>query len=54
VSEGRRTLLLYLVAAALYIGIGVAYPDFLLASLVALGYLLLVVWLVPALYRKLR
>lgn len=53
-TEARRTLALYLVAAALYIAIGVLYPEFLLASVVALGYLLVVVWLVPALYRRLR
>jgi hypothetical protein len=48
------TLLLYLFAAALYVGIGLITTDFLLSMPIALGYLLIVVWLVPALVRKLR
>jgi hypothetical protein len=52
VHKGRETLVLYLVAAAIYIAIGVAYVDFLLASVVALGYLLAVVWILPALVRR--
>lgn len=48
------TLLLYLSAAALYIGIGLITTDFLLSMPVALGYLLVVVWLLPALVRRLR
>jgi hypothetical protein len=47
------TLLLYLSAAALYIAIGLITTDFLLSMPVALAYLLVVVWLVPALVRKL-
>jgi hypothetical protein len=54
VEEDLRDLLLYLVAAAIYIAIGVFFLEFLLASVVALGYLLLVVWLVPALLGRLR
>jgi hypothetical protein len=47
------TLLLYLSAAGLYIAIGLITTDFLLSMPVALAYLLIVVWLVPALVRKL-
>jgi hypothetical protein len=52
VREGRETLVLYLVGAAIYIAIGVVFVDFLLASAVALGYLLVVVWILPALVRR--
>jgi hypothetical protein len=48
------TLQLYLSAAGLYIGIGLITTDFLLSMPIALAYLLIVVWLVPALVRKLR
>ena len=51
-EEDRRELVLYLVAAAIYITIGVFLLEFMLASVVALGYLLLVVWILPALYRR--
>jgi hypothetical protein len=43
----------YVVAAAVYIVIGVFYTDFLLSFFVALAYLLLVAWLVPAGVRRL-
>ncbi len=49
-----RTLALYLSAGALYVLIGVFVTDFLLASVTALAYLLVTVWLVPALVRRLR
>ena len=42
----------YVAAAAVYIAIGVAYTDFLLSFFVALAYLLLVAWLVPAALRR--
>jgi hypothetical protein len=54
VEKDRRDLVHYLVAAAIYIPIGVFFLEFMLASAVALGYLLIVVWLLPALYRRLR
>jgi hypothetical protein len=54
VEKDRRDLVLYLVAAVIYITIGVFFVDFLLASVVALGYLLLVVWILPAVYGRLR
>jgi hypothetical protein len=49
-----RALLLYVAAGALYVGIGVAWPDFLLAWYTAAGYLAVVVVLVPAIVRRLR
>jgi hypothetical protein len=42
----------YAAAAAVYIAIGVAYTDFLFSFFVALAYLLLVAWLVPAAVRR--
>jgi hypothetical protein len=43
----------YVVAAAVYIAIGVAFTDFLLSYFVGLAYLLLVAWLIPAGVRRL-
>jgi hypothetical protein len=43
----------YAVAGAVYIAIGVVYTDILLSFFVALAYLLLVAWLVPAGVRRL-
>lgn len=47
-----RELGLYLVAAIAYIAIGIAWPDALLSWVEGAGFLLLVVWLVPALARR--
>jgi len=44
----------YLLAAALYIAIGVAQPRFLLSWSEGIIFLLLVVWGVPELYRRRR
>ena len=44
----------YAAAAALYILIGVLFIDFLLSVFVAMAYLLVVAWLVPAGVRRLR
>jgi hypothetical protein len=44
----------YCAAAAVYITVGVAYNDFLLSVIVGMGYLVLAVWLVPAVVRRLR
>jgi hypothetical protein len=52
----RRQLVVaggYAAAAALYVLIGVLVIDFLLSVLVAVAYLLLVAWLVPAGVRRL-
>ena len=43
----------YAVAGAIYVAIGVWFTDFLLSVVVALGYLLLVAWLVPTAVRRL-
>jgi hypothetical protein len=46
------TLALYLVAGAVYVTIGVFFPVFLISWPVAIGYLLLMVWVLPALVRR--
>jgi hypothetical protein len=43
----------YAVASAIYISIGVFYTDFLLSFWVALAYLMVVAWLIPAGLRRL-
>jgi hypothetical protein len=43
----------YVIAAAVYVTIGVYYTDFLLSVFVGIAYLLLVAWLVPAGVRRL-
>jgi hypothetical protein len=43
----------YVAAAAVYIAVGVWYTDFLLSFWVALAYLLLVAWFLPASVRRL-
>ena len=48
-----RELALYLVAGVVYIAIGLAFPSFLFAWVVAAAYLLVAVWLVPAGIRRL-
>jgi hypothetical protein len=53
-SRGRRELVLYLAAGALYIAIGVAVPEFLFTWIVAAGYLLLVVVTLPFVISRLR
>jgi hypothetical protein len=42
----------YLLAAGVYIGIGLYTVDFLLSFWVALAYLLVAAWLVPAAVRR--
>jgi hypothetical protein len=42
----------YLLAAALYVGIGLYTVDFLLSYWVAVAYVLVVAWLVPAAVRR--
>jgi hypothetical protein len=44
----------YVVSAVVYITIGVYTTDFLLSFWVALGYLLVTAWLIPAAVRWLR
>jgi membrane protein implicated in regulation of membrane protease activity len=47
-------LVLYLAAAATYIALGVANPDFILSWPEGAAFLLLAVWIVPLLARRLR
>jgi hypothetical protein len=47
-------LLLYLVAGVVYIGLGVAFPALLYSWIVGAGFLLLAVWVLPALWKRFR
>ena len=49
----RRVFAGYLLAAAVYIAIGVSVIDFLLSFWVAVAYVVLVAWGVPAAVRRL-
>jgi tetrahydromethanopterin S-methyltransferase subunit B len=49
----RRVLAGYLVAAAVYIAIGVAVTDFLLSFWVGVAYIVLAAWVVPTIVRRL-
>lgn len=49
-----RDLALYTAAGVVYIAVGVAFPNFLLAWPVSVAYLLLAVWVIPELVRRLR
>jgi hypothetical protein len=51
---GRRELAAYLGAGLLYVAIGVAFPEFLFAWVVAACYLVLCLVIVPALVRQKR
>ena len=53
-AAGWRDLALYLAAGAVYVAIGVAFPEFLFSLFVAVGYLLLCVVALPAVVRLLR
>ena len=48
-SSGPATLLLYLAAAAVYIILGVFFPRTILSWVEGAGFLLLAVWILPAL-----
>jgi fatty acid desaturase len=50
----RRALAVYLAAAAVYVALGVVLPELLLSWIVGVAYLLVAVWLVPAVARRLR
>ena len=52
--DSAWTLLVWGAAAVAYITIGVFFVDFMLSVFVAMGYLLIVAWLVPAAVRRLR
>ena len=54
IPPGRpQTLVIYAIAAAVYIAIAVAFTDFMFSVVVAIGYLLLAVWLIPEGIRRL-
>jgi multidrug efflux pump subunit AcrB len=53
VSRTKTTLALYLAAAAVYVVLGVVFPELLLSWIVGVAYLLAAVWLIPALARRL-
>jgi hypothetical protein len=49
IQSGRlQTLVIYAIAAVVYVAIGVAFTDFMFSVVVAIVYLLVAVWLVPA------
>lgn len=52
-EAGWRELSLYLAAGIGYVAIGVAFPEFLFSWVVAAGYLLLCVVILPSLVRRL-
>ena len=49
-----RELALYLAAAAAYIALGVAVPEVMFSFVEGVVFVLVAVWLLPALYRRLR
>jgi hypothetical protein len=54
IPPGRpQTLVIYAIAAAVYIAIGIYFTDFMFSVVVAIGYLLLAVWLIPEGIRRL-
>ena len=40
--------MIYAIAAVVYVAIGVAFTDFMFSIVIAIIYLLVAVWLVPA------
>ncbi len=49
-----RTFLLYFAAFVVYVVVGVLVPEFMFTSVVAIAYVLIAVWLFPALVRRVR
>lgn len=49
-----RELALYLVAGLVYVGLGVAVPELLFSWVEGAAFLLIAVWLLPALVTRLR
>jgi hypothetical protein len=49
-----RELALYLATGAIYVALGVAFPELLFSWPAGAGFLLLGVWILPALVRRLR
>ena len=52
--RARGELLLYLAAAVSYIVLGLFVPEILRSSLEGIAFLLLVVWVLPELVRRVR
>jgi hypothetical protein len=52
--DSASTLVVWGTAVVVYITIGVFFVDLMLSVFVAMGYLLIVAWLVPAAIRRLR
>ena len=53
-AAGWRELVLYVAAGVVYVGIGVAVPEFLFTWIVAVAYLLVCVVALPAVARRLQ
>ena len=53
-AAGWRELAIYLAAGIVYVAIGVAFPEFLFSWVVAAGYLLVCVVVLPAVVRRFR
>ena len=49
-----RELALYLAAGAVYVAVGVAVPELLFSWVEGAAFLLIAVWLLPALLERLR
>jgi hypothetical protein len=49
-----RTLALYVAAGVVYVAIGVAVPDFLYSSVVAVAYVVATCWALPEGIKRLR
>ena len=53
-AAGRRELALYFAAGIAYVAIGVAFPEFLFTWVVAVGFLLVSVVVLPVVLSRLR
>ncbi len=53
-ADGWRELALYVSAGTVYVAVGVAFPEVLFAWVVAAGYLLAAVVVLPAVAERLR
>ena len=52
--RNREELLLYLAVGTAYVALGVAFPEVLFSWVEGAAFLLLGVWILPALVRRLR
>ena len=53
-NAGRAALALYVAAGAVYVTLGVFFPRTLLSWIEGTAFLLIAVWLLPALLARLR